>query len=46
MDFVIEVRVSVDAEDGDTVEGLTNYVDDLATEWIRDDVIYTVRRDG
>lgn len=36
--FVVEVT----PEDGDTLEGLVNYIKDLATEWLPEDFVFDV----
>ncbi len=38
----ISFFVEVIPEDGDTFEGLRNYVTDMATEWLPDDFVFDV----
>jgi hypothetical protein len=40
----IVILVDVDEEPGDTEQDIISYVSDLADEWVRDDIVVSVRK--
>lgn len=43
MKLEIVIEVDVDPEPEDTEDSVVSFVDSLASEWVREDVVYAVR---